>query len=1151
MIIKSQNNIMIKVARMIKFWVIVCAIFISAFVSSALPTSHYSANSVLANGKWVKIKITQPGMQFISNAKLKEWGFSDPSKVNVYGYGGQRIALELSATLQPDDLPMQPVVRTDNGLCFYGVGTIKWTPSGSNTLDYIHSQNIYSTDSYYFLSDVDIEEKTIDRVATPIANDAQDLTVFTERILHEKELVAPANTGAMLLGEDFRASTSQTFSFALPNQADDVVNLLVSFGAKTTNGSSSLIFKANGQTLPATSSDKISAVTDVSSYHVKTVNSYKTVEGINDKLSLQINYTPGGVLYLARLDFIVVNYSRKLQLADGKLHFYQNVLSADKIVFNVDGCDSNTIIWDVTSPHSPKQVDFELVGTIARFAPDSHGAKEYMAFNPGQIRQSPEKVANVSNQNIHAMPTPHMLIISPSEYISQARRIAELHEEVDGMVVHVLTPQEIYNEFSSGAQDVSAFRKLLKMWHDRASDTTANIGYCLLFGRPSYDNRMITEKVRSAGYPRLPIWQSESSASESASFSNDDLIGMLDDCESNFNMSSAKLTIPVGRMPVKSLAEATQMADKLIKYVKEPNLGGWRNNVMIIADDEDNGIHLEQAEKAYKAMRRAGNGENFIYERLYLDSYPLGTSSSGKAYPQAKERMFQMFDEGVVYIDYIGHANPSSWTHEGLLNYTDILNFSNTNLPFMYTATCEFTRWDDDDISGAEIMWLHPNTGAIGMISATRKVYISQNGTLNEATSRGVFERDADGKPRRVGDIYINGKNNYPSSDSNKLRYMLMADPAMRIQSPTYQVVIDSIGDKNAENLTDASDYPVIPARGRVTVKGHIADATGQIIEDFNGTIIPTLFDAERVIETYGNGEDGKVEIYNDRKNKLFVGKMPVINGQWEITILMPSEIDNNYSPALLNLYAYSRTGLEANGATEQLYIYGWDEDAPQDLDGPEINLLALNSEAFSDGMTVNDTPLLLASFRDDSGINISSSGIGHQMTAIVDGKKVFDDLVNFYEPDIEDFTAGSVIYALPELEQGEHSLTFTVWDNANNSSSQTITFNVSKTLEPEILNITTDVNPASTHVNFFVSHDRPSSNMTVIVDVFDIGGRKVWSGTSSGVSDFLAPVQISWNLRNFSGVRVPRGIYLYRATVVSPEGSESTMTKKLAVTAP
>ena len=1118
---------------------------IASLACYALPMEHYAQSSRLSQGRWVKITVSQTGMQFISNAQLKEWGFSDPAKVNVFGYGGQRIKEALTAS-QPDDLPCQPVVRTDAGLCFYGVNTISWK-SALSTIKWDRQQNNYGTESCYFLSDIDIEPEEMPSIKSIIDPQATEVSTFTEHLLHEKELAAGSNTGADLLGEDFRGNLTQTFSFNLADKASDQMIARVIFAAKTAGNGSTLKIKANGKEIGSAS---IAAATSNDTHYIISTNT-KTFTDAASRLDLELGYKSSGVITLARLDHIIISYERHLSLNSQQLCFDYD--TNDTIAFALKGCTSATQIWDVTDTHRPIKIEAQLQGNTARFAPIKKGLRSYVAFNPGKMPNTPAFSANVANQDLHSMPVPDMVIISPAEFVSQAQRIAALHEEMDSMLVYIITPEEIYNEFSSGTQDLTAFRKMLKMWYDRSPQEGHSLGYCLLFGRPSYDNRGLTEKVRSAGYPRIPIWQSPESSSET-SYSTDDYIVMLEDASSpTFNISSQPLSIAVGRMPVRSVSEASKVVDKLIRYVKEPELGSWRNNVMLIADDEDSGDHLKQSEDVYKQLRGSGNGKDFIYEKIYLDSYPLGTSSSGKSYPLARERMLKMFDEGVLYLDYIGHGNPVGWTHERLLTYTDIINMSNTRLPFMLTATCEFTRWDDDEISGAELMFLNPTAGAIGFISATRQVYIPNNGRLNRYISRVVFQRDADGLGKRVGDIHKDGKNLYLENggdETNKLRFMVMGDPAMRLPSPAYNVVIDEIDGIKPQAVSDPDDYPVIPARGKVLVKGHIADNSGQLLTDFNGVAVPTLFDAERAIETFGHGEKGQVMHYNDRKNKLFTSKVPVVNGQWEVTILMPSEIDNNYSPALLNIYAYSDDMREANGSTESLYVYGWNDKAEEDLTGPEISLLALNSQDFEDGDNVNDSPMLLAKFRDDSGINISTSGFGHAITAVLDDHTVIDNLVDFYQADLEDFTAGSITYPLADLAAGTHTLKFTVWDNANNSSSQTITFNVSDSYRPSITDLRTNVNPASTDVTFYVNHDTPSASTVVRIEVFDLSGKKVWTSDDYNSGNNAQGTAIQWNLHDTSGSRVQRGIYLYRAVVTTSKGEETTLTRKLAVTA-
>lgn len=1107
----------------------------------ALDLDKYAEQSVLSSGKWVKIKVDKEGMQYISYEQLRSWGFKNPQSVNVYGYGGREISLKLD-NLQSDDLPIQPIVRTGNGISFYGVNTTSWG-AGPSGMKFIHSRNPYSDDSYYFLSDRETESiSQTDIDCRPTDSDIQEATtIFTERIMHETDRMAPAQTGRLLLGEDFRTNPVQTFSFDTPGFTGDKLTFCVNFGVYATNGTSSMSFKANGKEVEATSSDKIPGITGSETF-IRTQRTIKEIPYDANKLQLEIKFNPGGVLKSANLDYICINYPRSLTITDGQIAF-----GTDKATtFSVGGATSSTQIWDVTNPANPINVKYTLIGNNAIFT-QAEKNREYIAFNPEalSIASVPTLAANIEQQDIHSMPVPQMLIISPDKFINEAERLAAMHRDVDGWTVHVLTPTQIYNEFSSGTPDVSAFRKLHKMWYDRSMGSENPFGYSILFGRATYDNRVLTEPVKASNYPRIPIWQSPEGTNPNTSYSTDDLIAMLDDNKTELNMSSAKLNISVGRIPVKSPTEAKGVTDKLINYVKNPEFGAWRNIAMIIADDQDNAIHLDQAQDCYNALRSSQTGKSFLYERLYLDAYPLTYTPTGQGYPLARERMFKNWKDGVFYVNYIGHANAKMWSHEGLLKYPDIIGMDNKYLPFFYTATCEFAAWDEDDVSGAEVMFLNPNAGSIGFISASRPVYISMNGILSKSISANVFTPDSEGKGRRTGDIYRIGKN-YGTADDNKLRYLFMGDPAIRIPYPTLCAEVTEIGGV----IPTEENKPIIPARGRVKVKGRIVDAQGNTDKSFNGTLIPTLYDAERPVETLANGAAGAKRIYNDRQNKLFTGKVPVINGEWETTILMPSEIDNNYSPALLNLYAYSKNGVEANGFSENLYVYGWDENAPIDDEGPVISRFTLNSDAFREGDIVNPTPLVLASMHDESGINISQSGIGHQISLTLDSRKVITEVANSYEPDAENPEGGHLAFLMPEIEPGEHTLALTVWDNAGNSSTRELNFKVSINQNPIIYSVTPSANPASTSVIFYISHDMPQTAVTTRIEIFDIAGRKVWQSEESIVSEAGSPAEIQWNLCDGLGARVPRGIYLYRTTLISPQGKETTVSRKLAVTA-
>ena len=745
-----------------------------------------------------------------------------------------------------------------------------------------------------------------------------------------------------------------------------------------------------------------------------------------------------------------------------------------------------------------------------------------------------------------------MVIISPDEFAAASERIADLHRINDGMTVYVISPEKIFNEFSSGNPDVSAFRKLLKMWYDRSQSDPegTQFGYCLLMGRPTYDQKAKNPETIRAGYPRTLIWQSGTGLTETTSYGTDDFIAMLEDETSERPMATRKLLVGVGRYTVTSANEAEIIVSKLESYMNDPIYGVWRNNVMVIADDGDTAQHLKQAQKAITNMMAEGSGSHYAYERVYLDAFELKQTGTGLSFPEAKERMLMKWQkEGVSLISYIGHASPKEWGHEKLLTWNDITGMSNQYLPVLYAATCSFGKWDADDISGAEYLVSNPAGGTIATITPSRTVYITKNEAITNSVSREMFRKDSLGRGQRLGDILRLGKNGTTNADDNMLRYHLFGDPALRMPVAAHTVTIDSLA--GAPTATDLSDAPIIKARSSVKLSGRIIDGAGNTVP-FNGPIQYTLFDAEKSVHTHGWGEKGEPTVYQDRSSKLAMGSTIAIDGKWNATILMPAEISNNYAPAFLTIYGYDENlKMEANGSTDLLYVYGYDETSQEDMDGPSIESFSVSSNnSGSKTSTVHSSPVVMAVFSDESGINISDAAIGHKMSLKLDSDKIFDDVCNYFTPDPEDETRGSIAYPLLDLAPGDHQLTLTVWDNAGNSSSEAIDFKVGLNLRPALLEIASFYSRERDQLNMKVTTDRALCSLQCRLECFDLLGNLLWSVDRKAYSNSNSSFSIAWDLNDANGNRLPRGIYNLRATVYSEEGLSSSHSKKIAIPA-
>ncbi|MDE5659121.1 MAG: hypothetical protein K2I25_08860, partial [Muribaculaceae bacterium] len=536
---------------------------------------------------------------------------------------------------------------------------------------------------------------------------------------------------------------------------------------------------------------------------------------------------------------------------------------------------------------------------------------------------------------------------------------------------------------------------------------------------------------------------------------------------------------------------------------------------------------------------------------LYTDAYQL----TGQGYPQARDFMFKTLDEGVAWWFYIGHANTTSLTHEGLLKLTDINNLYLRKWPIFFAATCEFLRWDANAISAGEIMWGHEDGGCIAQISANRPVYISENEYISRAMGRHIYTRDADGSRLTIGEIYRRAKNSSKVTDSgvmlsdaNKLRYILMGDPALYPAMPFHDIAIDRI------NGVAAGDYEqaIMQARQNVEVEGRVLDSEGNTMTAFNGTVASTLYDAEYSITTHGNGENGKPVTFEQHGNRLFAGNDSVKAGQFKVRIAMPSEITNNFREATLSLVAKENSGNTVSDyavtANRDFYVFGTDDTVKDDMP-PVIKSIYLNHPSFRSGGHVNATPTLIAEISDNRGINMNTSGIGHQMNILVDGKKSYSDVAEYYTPAADGTPSGIIAYQLPELTEGEHSLRLRIWDTSDNSASETIEFYVSPGQAPVLYDVYSDANPASVQANFYLSHDRPDARVEVTISIYDMLGQPVWQSVTTGRSDMYLTSPVTWNLQDHAGHRVTRGIYLYQATIREGDSVSNTRTHRIAVT--
>lgn len=1107
--------------------------------------SKYATSSALASGKWVKIQIEDRGIYKLTYADLRGMGFSDPAKVSVHGYGGCMLDEDFSKPYI-DDIPAVPVWRGDDYLLFYGCGVINWTYDKS-TESFVHTNNPYSNYGYYFLTDA-TGTKEMESVASA-AGASLKVTTFDDYRLHEKDLVSVNNSGRELFGEAMDMTLSRDFSFTgITGITNDDGKIALRFIAKPTTGNGSVSMSVDGEKLL----EKTIAQSGSSGSETYTMARlvYEVVDWKGDKgTNVKVNVRYGQLGHKnVHLDYIRLQMKRELQ-PYGVCTFFRNLASVGNASrFVIQNANTNTMVFDVTDKLNPKEMETELSGNELSFSIPAGTLREFALVQRNQSFPTPEVVGDVTNQDLHALPQTDMIIIAQPGLTAQAERLAEAHRTRDGLTVQVVAPDAIYNEFSSGTPDATAYRRFMKMFYDRQTSEEDAPKYLLLFGDGAFDNRFITSGWQNVTTSNMLLtYQTEESLNE-RSFVIDDYFGFLDDSNNGKELMSARVDIGIGRFPVRTLAEATNMVNKVIGYMDNKDTGSWKNNVCFVADDGSSadGYMINHADQADRLGEYINTSHpEFLVNKIYFDAYKKDVSGGLATYPDVKTNIQKQLKNGLLLINYTGHGSTTAWSDERVLTESDITQSTYTRLPIWITATCDFCRFDASVTSAGEQVFLNKVSGGIGLFTTTRVAYSTPNFEINDNLIRNLFEKK-NGRRLTLGEVMKATKRALGSS-RYKLGFALIGDPALKLAYPEYRMQVTAV------NGNPVTDDPVdFKALQKITVEGEVLNADGNVATDFSGLLNPTVLDSRVSYETLDNNKTGNTFKYTDYSNILFIGNDSVRAGKFSFTFTVPKDISYSNEFGKMNLYASDETNnLEAQGAYLNYRVGGTDDNAEDDHDGPEIRVLYMNDSTFVNGGQVNTTPFFVARLWDKSGVNITGSSIGHDMMLIIDGDPSLSfNLNSYYELIPGKDGEGIVKYLLPALTPGIHTAEFKVWDIQNNSTTYEFEFEVVEGLKPYLLELTATPSPAREQVEFHLFHNRPESQLTVGIMVYDMMGRLQWKHQETGASELFKSYTVTWDLTNDRGGRLRPGIYIYRAAISSGGSKEATDAKKLIILA-
>lgn len=1145
---------MIKFLKLYKFLLLIILIATCSQNIYAIENdgSRYAQNSVLSVGNWYKIKIPSTGVYKLSYNDLKKMGLSDPKNVKIYGYGGAILNEDFS-TPYVDDLPEVAIWMSNDQsnfgegdyILFYGQGSIKWNYD-SKLKEFVQEQNPYSFDGFYFVT-----ESTNGRImeTTPSLNQSNASTsTFDDYFLHEQELVNIGKSGREFYGENFSQQRNRDFELPLTGITSDQALIRYNFVSKAPLSSGKLDISLNGKAIKS----KYTEVTNDYYTAGTEINDTIQTKDLKDNNTINLTYTRGSSSDInIYLNYIRVNYKRLLKPYNA-VTLFRSTNPSDALNFQISDASNSLLVFDVTDNNNPKLVETNTSGSTLNFTADNSTIHEYALVDRSKDIPAPTIVGKIDNQNLHGTQTADMIIIVRPALQKYAEELAALHKEDSGLESIIVNPEKIFNEFSSGTPDATAYRRFIKMFYDRASSEEQKPKYLLLFGGGSYDNRFISNNWTNSDKENMLLtYQSKFSLIETASYVTDDYFGFLDDNE-GATPEAAKLDIGIGRIPARTEEEAADAVEKIKLYLSNDNIGIWQNNITFVADDAVAGSNSVQLEKTHMtksdelATFVCDTYPNFTVSKIYEDAFERIKDGNNGSYPDATEALLKKLDEGTLVLNYVGHGSTTSWTHENLLTLDNIKSMSNVKHPLWITATCDFSRFDDDTSSGGEAALFNKTGGAIALFSTVRVVYMSNNKIMNDNIIKHVFEV-SDNKPARLGDIIKNAKTeDNLSGDLNKLKFLLLGDPALRLSYPdkTYSIDITEINE-----LDPYQDDINIESVSNVVIKGNIIDQNNEIVSDFNGTLESIIFDVQQILETRGNTASGTNENvaqeYADFTNKLFAGKAEIRNGSFEISFVTPKDILDIEGYGKMNFLAYDvDKNRKAQGSFIDYTVRGENPNAQPENNPPVITKLFLDNESFLTGGMVSNAPLFVAEVTDDTGINLSNDG-SHNISLLLDEKTEYD-LTPFFMNDDGNSKSGKVMYQLPYLPNGKHTLQFTVWDVWNNSTTETIDFLVTsgdKTIDSfEIWG-----NPAKDKTIFVFRANNPGSEVNIKMQVYSLNGKMVWNHEERSSANGLNLFTYEWDLNGSAG-RLSPGVYICNVFVTVDNEQVLKKSKKLIV---
>ena len=1098
---------------------------------------------VLASGDWYRLTVTDDAMYRMDANFLAAIGLPvaalDPRTIRIYGNGGKELP---ESPLQPRaiDLVENAIYvagesdgKMDAGdfVAFYGKSLRGWefdTTAGT-IRHYIHH---YAEVNYYWLTYGGAPGKRMASQAS-LPSSPGDIIVekFMDGVANEEEKFNRLGSGRSWLGQSLESGASFTYVHSLPGLApNDVIRYRYALAAGSDQNPRFTV-RQTGSVLGVHLLPPIYGYVIVTSDVFETTGS-SSLAGNTSQLSFQFssNGSQNGWI-----DWVEVIYPRMLWGVNDALGF-RGPNGTGVMEYRLQQFSAAPMVFNVTSPSDARLISGVSGSYVFRAQETAGTGSQYYAVN-GAGWRVPGAAAKIPNQDLrgYAEGADFIIVTSP-EYRSAADRLKAYRENPahGGLKTYVADVNLIYNEFGGGIPDITAIRDYLKYAYD---NWTPRPQFVLFLGQASFDYKAL----RGAKSSYVPTWQSPESYHDVDSYCTDDFFA-------KFGAGDA-ISMVLGRVSSRTAADAEAYVDKIRRYEELSALDSWKMRMLFVGDDAwtselgeigDRTLHSDDSETLAGATYTP---EEFEKKKIYIAEYPTVFAAQGRRKPESNTAIIDQINQGALVVNYSGHGNDHLLAHEVIFDVeTSVPQLINADrLSVFFLATCNFSEFDDPETrTGSEYLINKPDGGAIGVVSAARKVYAASNAALNQGTYRRMFVVDASGRmnvERPATALYLFKATG--GNTPNDQKFFYMGDPTMRLQYPAGFATVDTINGEPVDSVGGAPRTVPVQLRslGRVTVSGTVRTASGLPDPSYQGRVTLGVNDATRTT-TIVNFYPGANWDYIATGGTIYHGLNSVVNGRFRATFIVPKDIQYSDTSARGRLiaYVYREDDRAADGRayTGMVRIGGTDSTTVNDNRGPSVTL-ALGNRSFRPGDVVGESPLLFVDLADSSGINTSVSGIGHRIEAWVNNAALSKDLTEFYTSKLDDFREGTVQYQLTGLPQGKNSIRVRAWDSFNNSQSAETVFEVASSDRLTVTDVFNYPNPFGGEGTEFTFRQNQTSPLSVTVKVFTLAGRLIKTVDALTGGDSF--VRIPWDGRDRDGDVIANGVYLYKLIVKTADG--------------